>query len=102
MGQQHARTSLPWPVPVAGALLVVADVAGLLFSLLILALRCEDGCDDATAGWQLDALWIAPSFAALAAVAAVVFALRRRRAQTWVSFGLSLTAALVWYALVFG
>jgi hypothetical protein len=102
MGQQHASTSLSWPVPVAGALLVVADVAGLLFSLLILALRCEDGCDDATPGWQLDALWIAPSFAALAAVAAVVFALRRRRAQTWASFGLSLIAALVWYALVFG
>jgi hypothetical protein len=102
MGQQHASTSLPWPVPVAGALLVVADVAGLLFSLLILALRCEDGCDDATPAWQLDALWIAPTFAALAAVAAVVFALRRWRAQTWVSFGLSLGAGLVWYALVFG
>ena len=98
----HTSTERRWPAIGTGVLLVVLDVAGLLFSLLLLALRCEDGCDEATPGWQLDALWIAPSVAALAAVAGVVFALRRRRSETWVSFGISLAAALAWYVLIFG
>jgi hypothetical protein len=97
-----ARRRIPWPVPVAGILLAVADVAGLLLSLLVLALRCEDGCDDATPGWQLDVLWITPCVALLAAIAAVVFSLRRRGPETAVSFGVSVAAGLVWAVLLFG
>jgi hypothetical protein len=98
-----ARRPILWPIPVAGAVLLVADGLGFLFSLFLLSYPCEDYCEKtAPSASFVDALLGTPVIAALAAVAGIVFAARRRPDAAGVSLGLSVASAFAWYVLVFG
>jgi hypothetical protein len=98
-----ARRPIAWPIPVAGALLLVADGLGFLFSLVLLSWGCEDYCEKPTLpGWFVPTLLGTPVIAALAALAGIVFAARRTPRAAVVSLGLSVAAAFAWYVLVFG
>src|SRR5438093_351366 len=95
-----SRAHIPWPVPVGGILLVVADALGFLVSLFANAMRCDESCSGTTpvdgepwwnwiGSWQWTAIWVISGFAVLAAIAGVGFALRHRPVATTVAFGLS-------------
>jgi hypothetical protein len=109
MSQQATRRRIPWPVPVAGVILIAAQSIWVLASLFFAGMACDESCDptsglwrDNPDAWQWNMLWVISGFGLLCAMAAVVFAGRDRVRATAVSFGLSAAAVAVWAALFTG
>ena len=87
-----------------GILVVIGEMVWVLASLLLAAMRCDEGCDDVNPqvwsdtvnAWQWDGFLVVSGIGLICAIAAVGFAFRNRLRDTAVAFALSAAAIVVW------
>jgi len=103
MSQQGVQRRIPWGVPALGVLVIIGETIWVLFSLLLAGLTCDESCDatsllwrDNPHAWQWGAFPIVAVVGLICAIAAFAFAWRDRVVDTWVAYGLSVAAVVVW------
>jgi len=106
MSQQGVQRRIPWVVPAAGVLVIIGETIWVLFSFVLAGLTCDESCDstsllwqDNPHAWQWGAFLIVALVGLICAIAAFAFAWRDRVVNTWVAYGLSATAVVVWAAI---
>jgi hypothetical protein len=103
MSQQGVQRRIPWGVPAAGVFVIIGEAVWVLASLLFAGLTCDESCDptsmlwrDNPHAWQWGALPIVAGIGLICAIAAFAFSWRDRVVDTWVAYGLSAAAVVVW------
>ena len=103
MSQQVSKRRIAWPVRALGVFVIIGEAIWVLFSLVVAGLTCDDSCDSTSVlwrdnpdAWQWGAFPLVAAAGLICAIAAFAFAWRDRVVDTWVAYGLSVAAVVVW------